>query len=81
MVFCWCRSVDLNKLTPEDGFTVDNMHMISSRGSIPVDLEEPNLVPKPDDDSDIFTTYLYLLTETLLMLYIPNLPINQMTMD
>ncbi|EFX65308.1 hypothetical protein DAPPUDRAFT_333307 [Daphnia pulex] len=43
---------DLNKLTPEGGFTVDNMHRISSRGSIPVALEEPNLVPTPDDDSD-----------------------------
>lgn len=39
--FVGVGAFDLNKLTPEDGFTVDNMHRISSRGSIPVSLEEP----------------------------------------
>jgi hypothetical protein len=45
--------LDLNKLTPEEGTqAIEVTHRNSSRGSIPVIVEEANLIPTPDDDDN-----------------------------
>jgi hypothetical protein len=45
--------LDLNKLTPEEGTQkIEVTHRNSSRGSIPVIVEEANLIPTPDDDDN-----------------------------
>ncbi|KAK4024367.1 hypothetical protein OUZ56_009789 [Daphnia magna] len=43
--------IDLNKLTPEeDSLAIEGAHRNSYRGSIPVIVEEVNLLSTPDDD-------------------------------
>jgi hypothetical protein len=45
--------LDLNKLTPEEGTqAIEVTHRNSSRGSIPVIVEEANLIPTPDIDDN-----------------------------
>ena len=42
----------LNELTPEEVANLEAAQRHSSRGSIPVMVEEPNIIPTPDDESE-----------------------------
>jgi hypothetical protein len=42
----------LNELTPEEAANLEAAQRHSSRGSIPVMVEEPNIIPTPDDESE-----------------------------
>ena len=42
----------LNELTPEEAANLEAAQRHSSRESIPVIVEEPNIIPTPDDESE-----------------------------